>query len=256
MSIKKKSEVSKQKDWFDKNSSYEEIRSSLVACNFVYKYVYTELVNRISKLDWSKLEQQGLFRYTVEIISEIESMLKQQEIVGGKSGKNPQSIVFIGELGQELEGPAIYVLFHPDMTKQEWMDKFEKLQRAPQSKEIYESIKHEYKRERTRNQVGFKDVEQNIEIYLAIEFKIPKYWEERQKGSFKDLAGTGETITVPVFEAALEDVIASRNIEDPKKEDELRRKYREIYYAVSKRYKLLTLRDLPRFIKLLNEIGS
>lgn len=232
----------------DENSSYDDIRFQLIKHNFVYRTVVKRLNTLLDKAKTDKgmtyfLEHQEQFE-------KIQSILYQQLFFGGKASKNQSDVLFVREDGAKIKDAGIYVRFNPKFTRSDWIQKFEKVKFASESLGFFsDDTKKAYQLPKRRMQKGSKDFSTNIEIYLDIETRIPKYW--RQKGLKIDPANPGEKILVPVVDAAIAEIAEEKSLSI---KEEARIK--EIYYRVSERYQLPSFKELQNYLKILDELAD
>jgi len=141
-------------------------------------------------------------------------------------------------------------------TKQRGNEYFEKASGLEEEVKVYKGAQQKrLSKPRSREQVGEKDTQEGIAIYLAIEKRIPKYWREKQEGKVKQTPYT-EKSGVSVIDRAIEDVIAGKNLESFEEENKLKQQYKDTYYRIAERYMLPTLRELPNYLKLFDEVAS
>ncbi len=238
---------------------YEEIRGALVKHNFVLNRIAEEIEKLVKSGDKSEEVKTNVMA-NQDKYKKLTHVLISQFIFGGKNLlKKPNDVILI-ENGEEkmINSPGIYIRYHPNMTKQGWIARFQQIKKF--EKYLYLFIQPDNKVLQTpkqRFQVGYKDIKQNIDTYLTIENKIPEYWDNRKSiidfvyEVQHDVPESG----VSVIDRIIEELIYS----DEKSDTELSRlakQFKNIYYSVAERYQLPTLRDLPSFLQAINEIAS
>jgi hypothetical protein len=237
------------------SSTYDDIRFQLLKHNFIYKSVFRMLSSMIDKAKNDK----GM-RFFVEHLEQFEklrSVLYQQIFIGGKASKNQSDIIIAGEDGARVESEGIYVRFHPLLSKADWLQLYKKLQFAEKQLGIYKDSKNKKRQKpKQRKQIGTKDLEQNLEIYLDIETRIPKFWKQKHSKKKEDYAGTGEKIQIPVIEAAITEIAEEKGIQSLEEESKFRDRYKEIYNRIIERYELPTIREYSSYARILDEIVS
>lgn len=227
---------------FDSVSLYEEIRQDLMSQNFVINTITKELVKSIKKLESVKANPKNIKK--IEKIQEITNKLYQMVYLG-------EEAVIITTTPTLVKEQGIYYRYLPGMTLQEWQENFFKAKLFSEKEKIYTQVK---KRKR-RTQVGYKDTDKSVWLYLKIEKLLPKFWREKVSAPKKDFA-TDELTNIPVVVGAIEYLLASEGVENVEKVKEQTEKYKDIYYKVARRYSLPTYRDLPQYLKLLDEVVS
>lgn len=226
----------------DSLSLYEEIRRDLMNQNFVIQLFTKELNKRVRRLENTKSKLRSIKQ--IERIEKITNGLYQQVYLG-------KNAVIVGSTPLEIEERGIYFRFSPEMTLQDWIESYYKAKLLSEKEKNYK-VKIKSKK---RSQIGMKDIDKNIWLYLKIEKLLPKFWREKVFTPQIDFA-TDETVKIPVVEGAIEYLLASEGVEDAKKVEKMKKKYKDIYYRVARRYSLPTYRDLPQYLKLLDEVAS
>lgn len=232
----------------DEDSSYEEIRLQLLKHNFVYKAIVKKL-NTL--LDKAKTDE-GLtyFLEHQEQFEKLQSILYQQLFFGGKASKNQSDVLFVREDGAKVKDAGIYVRFNPNYTHSDWSQIFEKIKYASKSLGFYSgNSKKAFQLPKRRMQKGSKDLESNLEIYLDVETRIPKFW--RKKRYQIDKVDENKKNIVPVVAAAIVEIVEEKALST---KDEARIK--EVYYRVSERYQLPGLKELQNYLKVLDELAD
>lgn len=227
---------------FDSVSLYEEIRQDLMSQNFVINTITKEIVKRLKKLESLKTNSKNIKQ--IEKIQEITNKLYQLVYLG-------EEAVIVTTIPALVKEHGIYFRYLPGMTLQEWQENYFKAKLLAEKEKIYTKA---IKRKR-RTQVGYKDTDKSVWLYLKIEKLIPKFWREKVSSPKKDFV-TDEAIRIPVVEGAIEYLLASEGVEKIEKVKEQTTKYKDIYYKVARRYSLPTYRDLPQYLKLLDEVAS
>lgn len=226
----------------DSLSLYEEIRRDLMKQNFVIQLFTKELNKRVRKLENTKSKLRSIKE--IERIERITNGLYQQVYLGKEA-------VIVGKSPLEITEEGIYYRFSPDMTLQDWTENYYKAKLLSE-KEIPYKGKN---KSRKRSQIGLRDIDKNIWLYVKIEKLLPKFWREKVSVTRIDFA-TDEVVNIPVVVGAIEYLLASEGVENAKKVEEMKKKYKDIYYKVARRYSLPTFRDLPQYLKVLDEVAS
>lgn len=237
---------------------YETYRLALLKENFV--------VNRIQKeidLLKSKADKSTVIRTTVvENIEKYLLLLRTfytQVLFGGKNLFKKQSDIIILDKADKVKivTPGIYVRYIPNTTKQGWLYRFEQLKKAINYLDLSSIPAKKYQKPKERYQVSKSDLKNNFHIYLSIEKKIPDYWDSKDTiiDSVYSVQHDVKKSGASIIDRIIEDLTYTDK-KDDKELNSLVRHYKNTYYSVATRYQLPTLRDLPTFLKILNEIVS
>lgn len=246
----------KMKNKTPRYQDYEKIRNFLIKHNFVIKILHQEITKRIKKGERSQKYRDYLTEDNNKdhILGLLEIMTKHF-LIGG----NPDDTVFVKkEQGVKITRPGIYIRFHPLMTEQEWIYRREQVAIVAKLLKIYEG-ENEKKSEKPkqRHDIGLTAMT-NINLYLKIEKRLPKLWRKQQDYKANPYKytqggpGNERKRSPPIVLGAIEAILESKGIRD--KKNLVKKRYKNIYYDVARRYRLPTLYDLPKYIEILDPV--
>lgn len=241
------------------SSSYEDIRRILIKKNFVHNQLFVGTATFINNLKTGNYKPPTTsVAEEAEKIDTLLNTLYSQWFVGSDEGyRFFNDMIIARRKGIQIEQKGVYVRYHPNMTKREWMDRYDKAREIAETFKVFQDMYSEdLPQPKLRKQIGTKDIEQNIEIYLKVEAKISEYWHEQFESRYTDPATGKPMDKLPVMESVLEEVLDDEGIEDITKRKELREKYKNIYYDVAKRYMLPTYTELPKYLELVDAVLS
>jgi hypothetical protein len=252
MSMKKKQSLTAAAG-IDDSSSYEDIRRRLVKHNFVILQLFAVTMNNIKKLSVKKPSPPR-----TKNKPEIDEQLRFYDFLlhlyyfGGEDiYKSYNDSLFVQKGGERLiTEPGVYIRYHPKMTRKEWNNRYDQAIVAAKEQNIFAGIQiKEIPDIQDRHQVGTKDVEQNIEVYLKVEAKVPEYWHDRSR-IYKDPVTEKVIRKLPVIDSVLEDVLTDENRDDETERKKLKAKYKDIYYDICRRYMLPTYTEFDKYTDL------
>lgn len=242
----------KTKNEDENKKLFKEIRQDMLGNNFVIKVLWGELKKKVNKLKVKK--QTAKDTEKLEKLQLLVSLFYQLVYLGGKTlykFKNDKVIVSGNPVKVEEEG--VYVRYNPFITREQWLELYEEAALLVKKMKLFKEAKPEdFQKKKERYQIGSDDIKLGLNLYFEIEKKLLKYWKE---GKPKDTLYTEED-GASMIDRALEEIIANKNVEDDRKLNKLKKQYKEAYYRACERYDIPTMRELPQYLKLLNEIAS
>lgn len=243
----------KMKNEDENKALFKEIRQHMLGNNFVIKALWEELKKKVNKLKLKKQTAKDIEK--LEKLQLLVSLFYQLAHLGGKKlyqYKNDKVIVSGNPVKVEAEG--VYIRFNPYLSKEQWLELYDEAALLTDKVKLFKNSKSEdFQKRKERYQIGGDDINLGIRIYYEVEEKLIKYWKGRKKKE-DPLYRKGRPRAR--LDRALEEIVNKEHIEDDKKLNELKKKYEEAYHRVCDRYDIPTLRDLPRYLKLLDEIAS
>ncbi|HWY80276.1 MAG TPA: hypothetical protein VNW29_08010 [Candidatus Sulfotelmatobacter sp.] len=254
MSIKNKNQKTSLLGDLTEKSSFEEIRQYLIGKNFVMNTIFTELKNNVALL--ATLPKPNVWKdenkKLVLKLNELSNLYEKNLFFGGSEfHKNSEDVVLVDNEIDDVPvlTPGAYIRFNPTMTQQAWLERYKQAQFWAKETQIYQQIPKDFdgrrKKIKQRIQVGKKDIEQNILMYLQIEERLPRLWQLKQSEAGYSL-----------IDGAIEEILSDKEYDklNDTELNALKKKYQTIYYDVIERYHLLLPTELPKYLKIISDL--
>ncbi len=242
----------KMKNEDENKALFKEIKQDMLGNNFVIKVLWGELKKKTNKLKLKKQTAKDIEK--LEKLQLITSLFYQLAYLGGKKlykYKNDKVVVSGHPVKVEEEG--VYVRYNPFITREQWLELYDEASLLVEKMKLFKNANpKDFKKKKERYQLGSDDIKLGLNLYFEIEKKLLKYWK---KGKPNDILYAEED-GASMVDRALEEILVKKNLEDDKKLNELKKQHKEAYYRVCERYDIPTMRELPQYLKLLNEIAS
>lgn len=271
--VKKSKSLNRAWEIETKLSDFNRRRYDLLKDNFVFLKIAEQLKmnldKQLSKNELTELKNHPDDKKFIDVLNPLRKVSTMLQIdwmylfsfvfYSEPGVRDYHGIVLAVEPKEYLLEQGLYVRFHPWMTQNDWLNELEKVKYLAKTMTqvslptpLYPEVDaEEYFLKKQKHNVSKKDSEQNIQIYLEIETKIPQFLKEKENGLIKDV-DYAEKSGVSVIDRILESLITEFDIDDDKELDRIKQTKRNVYYEVSARYALPTFRELNKYLKQLS----